>query len=125
MVTKINRKGGKEMSKKFQVEITVPAGLMEGDTFVIEVEAPTKEKKRGQLAGLQLADMTDEQLKREIINASSVLYKAKQRGASEETLAANEARVEAAKAEKASRAPIAAVATAVEEILAETVSEEI
>lgn len=113
------------MSKKFQVEITVPAGLMEGDTFVIEVEAPTKEKKRGQLAGLQLADMTDEQLKREIINASSVLYKAKQRGASEETLAANEARVEAAKAEKASRAPIAAVATAVEEILAETVSEEI
>ena len=45
--------------------------------------------------------MTDEQLKREIINANSVLYKAKQRGASEETIAANQARVDAAKAEKA------------------------
>ena len=48
--------------------------------------------------------MTDEQLKRELINANSVLYKAKQRGAAEETIAANQARVDAAKAEKAKRA---------------------
>ena len=67
-----------------------------------EVEMPEKVKKpRGQLAGIALEDMTDEQLKRELINANSVLYKAKQRGASEETIAANAARVEAAKAEKA------------------------
>lgn len=98
------------MAKTFEVEVTIPA-LPEGkkkwevgDTFVVEVEMPAKEKKqRGQLAGIALEDMTDEQLKREIINANSVLYKAKQRGAGEETIAANQARVDAAQAEKAKR----------------------
>lgn len=72
-----------------------------------EVEVPAKEKKpRGQLAGIALTDMTDDQLKREIINANSVLYKAKQRGADEETIAKHQARVDAAKAEKASRNPV-------------------
>ena len=93
------------MAKTFEVEVTVPEGLSAGDKFTIEVEAPVPEKKpRGQLAGIALEDMTDEQLKRELINANSVLYKAKQRGASEETIAANQARVDAAKAEKAKRA---------------------
>lgn len=93
------------MAKTFEVEVTVPEGLSAGDKFTIEVEAPVPEKKpRGQLAGIALEDMTDEQLKREITNANSVLYKAKQRGASEETIAANQARVDAAKAEKAKRA---------------------
>ena len=93
------------MTKKFEVGVTVPEGLSAGDKFTVEVEAPTPEKKpRGQLAGIALEDMTDEQLKRELINANSVLYKAKQRGASEETIAANQARVDAAKAEKAKRA---------------------
>lgn len=78
---------------------------------IFEVEAPAKEKKpRGQLAGIAIEDMTDDQLKREIINAGSVLYKAKQRGASEEVIAANQARLDAAKAEKAKRAPIVAKA---------------
>lgn len=93
------------MAKTFEVEVTVPEGMSAGDKFTIEVEAPVVEKKpRGQLAGIALEDMTDEQLKREIINANSVLYKAKQRGATEETIAANQARVDAAKAEKAKRA---------------------
>lgn len=92
------------MAKTFSVEVTVPEGMTAGDVFTIEVEAPAKEKKqRGQLAGIALEDMTDEQLKREIINANSVLYKAKQRGAAEETIAANQARVDAAQAEKAKR----------------------
>lgn len=105
------------MSKKFTVEVTVPEGLKAGDTFEIEVEAPVAERKpRGQLAGIALEDMTDEQLKRELINANSVLYKAKQRGASEETIAANQARVDAAKAEKDKRSgtPIASEAPIVE-----------
>lgn len=72
-----------------------------------EVEVPAAEKRRGQLYGIALEDMSDEQLKREIINANSVLYKAKQRGASEETIAMNQARVDAAKAEKAKRHPVA------------------
>ena len=99
------------MAKTFEVEVTVPEGLTAGDTFKIEVEAPAKEKKqRGQLAGIAIADMTDEQLKREIINAKSVLYKAKQRGASEDVIATNQARVDAALAEKASRQPAPAPA---------------
>ena len=72
------------------------------ETFEVE----QVKKPRGQLAGIALADMSDEQLKREIINANSVLYKAKQRGASEEVIAANQARVDAAKAEKAKRTPV-------------------
>lgn len=109
------------MANTFTVEVTVPEGLVAGDTFTIEVEAPAKEKKqRGQLAGIALEDMTDEQLKREIINANSVLYKAKQRGAAEETIAANQARVDAAKAEQSKRqgtkAPVVD-APAVEEAL--------
>ena len=90
--------------KKFEIEVTVPEGLTAGDKFMVEVDIPATEKKpRGQLAGIALEDMTDEQLKRELINANSVLYKAKQRGASEDTIAANQARVDAAKAEKAKR----------------------
>jgi uncharacterized Zn-finger protein len=89
-----------------------------GETF--EVEAPEKVKKpRGQLAGIAIEDMTDEQLKREIINAKSVLYKAKQRGASDEIIAANQARVDAAMAEKDKRHP--SVATA--DVEAENVAE--
>lgn len=95
-------------------EVTCPKC---GETF--EVEAPVKEKKpRGQLAGLTLEEMTDEQLKREIINAGSVLYKAKQRGAADEIIAANQARLDAAKAEKAKRHPVVE-ASAVEDALAE------
>lgn len=99
--------------KKFEIEVTVPEGLTAGDKFTVEVEIPAAEKKpRGQLAGIALEDMTDEQLKRELINANSVLYKAKQRGASDETIAANQARVDAAKAEKAKRAGTTAEAEA-------------
>lgn len=84
-----------------------------GELF--EVEAPAKEKKpRGQLAGIALEDMTDDQLKREIINANSVLYKAKQRGADEEIIAKHQARVDAAKAEKAKRTPVVEEAPMVE-----------
>lgn len=99
------------MGKAVTLELTVPEGLVAGDVFTVEVELPTPEKKqRGQLAGISLEEMTDEQLKRELINANSVLYKAKQRGAAPETIAVNEARVEAAKAEKAKRAPVMAEA---------------
>ena len=99
------------MTKTITVEMTVPAGLKAGDTFTAEVELPVSEKKpRGQLAGIELADMSDEQLKREKINAGSVLYKAKQRGASAETIAANEARVKAVTDEIEKRHPAATAA---------------
>lgn len=88
------------------IEVTCPHC---NETF--EVEVPKLPKKpRGQLAGIALADMTDEQLKRELINSKSVLYKAKQRGAAEEIIAKNQARVDAALAEKASRVGTAEIA---------------
>lgn len=73
-----------------------------------EVEIQTPEAvRRGALAGISLEDMTDEQLKREIVNAKSVLYKAEKRGSSAEVIAKNRDRVEAALAEKAKRTPVA------------------
>lgn len=75
--------------------------------FEVEMPEPVK-KQRGQLAGLTLKEMDDEQLKRELINANSVLYKAKQRNAADETIKRSEARVAAAKEEKALRAASAA-----------------
>lgn len=88
------------MAKTFEVTCPHCNGV-----FEVEAPAPVR-KQRGQLAGIALEDMTDDQLKREIINANSVLYKAKQRGAAEDVIAANQARVDAAKAEKAKRQPV-------------------
>ena len=93
------------MSRTVTIEVAAPRNLVEGETFTVEVEIPAPVRKpRGQLAGIALVDMTDEQLKRELINAKSVLYKAKQRGACGETVDANQRRVDAALAEKAKRA---------------------
>lgn len=88
------------MPRKFTLEVEAPQDLKAGDKFLVEVEIPDRAKKtRGQLAGLTLEQMSDEQVKREKINASSVLYKAKQRGAKEEIIAANQQRVDAVTAE--------------------------
>lgn len=98
------------MGKKVVIELVVPEGLKEGDTFRAEVELPEVKKairgKGATTSGKTPAEMTDEELKRELINANSVLYKAKQRQASEETINVNQARVDAAKAEKEKRAPV-------------------
>lgn len=114
------------MGKTITIEVEAPKDLTAGEVFSIEVELPKSERKqRGQLAGIALVDMTDEQLKRELINANSVLYKAKQRGASEETIAANQARVDAAKAEKASRTGTTEAAEGAAETTDEETSAEI
>lgn len=100
------------MAKVITLSIAAPKDLVKGETFEVEVTLPAAEKHpRGQLAGIELADMTDEQLKREIINANSVLYKAKQREAAVETITANQTRVDAAIAEKTKRQGAKAVAT--------------
>lgn len=93
-----------KLVSEFDVTVTVPEGAQPGDEFVVHVTTPVVEgQSRGQLKGIDLKDMTDDQLKIETINANSVLYKAKKRGASAETIAAAEARVAAVKAEKESR----------------------
>ena len=93
------------------IEVTCPHC---NELFAVELPTPVK-KPRGQLAGIALADMTDEQLKREIINASSVLYKAKQRGAAEEIIAKNQERLDAAKAERDARHPVVETAESADE----------
>lgn len=61
-----------------------------------EIEAPKMQKTpRGCLAGIPLEEMTYEQLKREKINAGSVLYKAKKRNAPADTIAQNQERFDA------------------------------
>lgn len=95
--------------------------------IIIEVPAP---QRRGQLAGLDILEMSDEQLKREIINAKSVLYKAKKRGAGADTIAKNQARVDAVMAEKAKRDALKvpaqpATEAAVEGVITTPVAEEV
>lgn len=84
--------------------------------FILETPAP---QRRGQLSGIAIEDMTDEQLKIEIVNSKSVLYKAQKRGASADTIAKNQARVDAAMAEKAKRTPAVAEAPVATETPAE------
>ncbi len=81
---------------KYRIEVVVPEGLTAGDTFQVEVEIEKKtnaNKPRGTLAGVPLEDMSLEQLKRAKINVSSVIYKAKQRGAKESDIMLNEERL--------------------------------
>ena len=68
------------MGRTFQIEVEVPHGLQAGDKFVIDVEQPLVPKvKKTRLANIPLEQM-NEQLKRELINARSMLYKAQARG---------------------------------------------
>lgn len=69
------------MGRTFQIEVEVPHGLQAGDKFVIDIEQPLVPKvKKTRLANIPLDQMTIEQLKRELINARSMLYKAQARG---------------------------------------------
>lgn len=58
---------------------------------------------RGPKNSTPVTEMTDDELKTEIINAGSVHYKAVKRGAPEATIAHNEVRLNAAKAEREAR----------------------
>ena len=72
----------------------------------VEIERPMHTGtvgRRGKLQGLKLEEMSDDQLKVEIVNSKSVLYKAKKRGAASDIITKNEDRVNAAEAEKAKR----------------------
>jgi hypothetical protein len=83
-------------AKKLRVNVTVPEGFQPGDTFVIEVEVPSRMGRKRVTKPID--EMSHEELKREIINAGSVLYKAQKRGADEEIIERNQARLDAAKA---------------------------
>jgi hypothetical protein len=82
-------------------------------------------KRRGQLTGLALEDMTLEQLKREKINAGSVHYKAEKRGAPAETVARNKARLDAVVARINELQPAAPVESTDEAVASAEVSEDV
>lgn len=90
-------------NKKLRVNVTVPEGFQPGDTFMIEVEIPGGRRVKHDIKPID--EMTKEELKREIINAGSVLYKAKKRGAAEEIIKNNQERLDAAKALMAEKFP--------------------
>lgn len=90
-------------AKKLRVNVTVPEGFAPGDTFVIEVEVPSARGRQRTVKPID--EMSQEELKREIINAGSVLYKAQKRGADEDIIERNKARLEAAKALMAEKFP--------------------
>lgn len=91
------------MGQTFQIEVEVPHGLQAGDKFVINVEQPSVPiTKKTRLANIPLEQMTYEQLKRELVNARSMLYKAQARGDEKKLLEATK-RVNRVAAELAKR----------------------
>jgi len=89
--------------KKLRVTVTVPEGFAPGDQFMIEVDVPQGQGRVRNTKAIE--DMTKEELKREIINANSVLYKAQKRGADQEIIDKNQQRLDAAKALMAEKFP--------------------
>ena len=89
--------------KKLRVTVTVPEGFNPGDQFMIEVDVPQGQGRVRNTKAIE--EMTKEELKREIINANSVLYKAQKRGADQEIIDKNQQRLDAAKALMAEKFP--------------------
>ena len=57
------------------IKHTADKAYAEGDVIEFDYELPKSEGTRGQVAGIPLAEMTDDQLKIEYRNANSVNYK--------------------------------------------------
>ena len=83
-----------------RVSWTADRDIAAGETVEFDYELPAKAGTRGQLTGIALEDMTDDQLKIEYRNAHSVHYKTMKAG--RDATKANE-RLERVKAEMAKR----------------------
>lgn len=97
-----NKEAVTETAKE-TVDVTCPHCQQ---AFQIEIERPVHTGtvgRRGKLSGKTLEEMSDDDLKVELINSKSVLYKATKRGAAADVIAKNQERVDAAVAEKAKR----------------------
>lgn len=99
--------------RKIKVSYIADKDYKTGDTIEFEYEIPKGDGTRGQLFGLSLEEMTDDQLKIEYRNANSVAYKTKK--ANRDSSKAD-ARLEACKAEMEKRGiqPTARATTAVD-----------
>lgn len=81
-----------------EVSFTADKDIAAGETVTFKYELPKSTGIRGIVAGIPLAEMTDDQLKIEYRNANSVAYKTKKAGRdaskAEERLAACKAEME-------------------------------
>lgn len=94
--TKAEAKTGAPKAKKprvIKVTYTADKDIKKGETIEFEYTLPVSAGSRGILAGKKLEDMTDDELKIEYRNASSVLYKQQKAGNKDTTKA--QARVDA------------------------------
>ena len=93
---KAEAKTGAPNAKKprvIKVTYTADKDIKKGETIEFEYTLPVSAGSRGILAGKKLEDMTDDELKIEYRNASSVLYKQQKAGNKDTTKA--QARVDA------------------------------
>lgn len=111
-VPAVKEKKAKAPKKPRVLTITVPEGLVGGDTF--EYEIPAAQSSRGVVAGIPVEEMTEEQLKIEYRNANSVFYKqTKAKGVASEAATARLEKVKAIMEERGI-APTAKAATPVD-----------
>lgn len=83
-----------------KVSFTADKDIAAGETVEFDYTLPATSGTRGIVAGIPLADMTDDELKIEYRNSNSVYYKTKKAG---RDITKVEARFEACKAEMAKR----------------------
>lgn len=84
-----------------KVSFTADKPIAVGETVTFDFEIPKSAGIHGIVAGIPLADMTDDQLKIEYRNANSVYYKTKKAGKTDPSKAL--ARLDACKAEMEAR----------------------
>lgn len=96
-----------------EVSFTADKDIAAGETVTFKYELPKSTGTHGVVAGIPLAEMTDDQLKIEYRNANSVAYKTKKAG---RDASKAEDRLAACKAEMESRgiSPTARAATTVD-----------
>ena len=82
--TTVSEKAPKEKKpakpRVIKVSFTADKDILAGETVTFDYEVPKSDAVRGIVAGIPIADMTDDQLKIEYRNANSVFYKTKKAG---------------------------------------------
>lgn len=108
--------------KTIKVQFTATEDIAAGTTVEFDFEIPKGTSSRGELSGVSLDEMTDEQLKIEYRNANSVYYKQSKKPGTDTTK--SKTRLEAVKAAMAakgiqpsSRGAVAITASSVAELV--------
>lgn len=98
--SKDKKEKGEPKPKIIKVTFTAAADIKAGETITFDYELPKSTAIRGIVAGIPLAEMTDDELKIEYRNSNSVYYKTKKAG---HDVTKAEARFNACRAEMTKR----------------------